>query len=333
MTIDSGRMRRLIAQAGLLGCALMAAIVFSSAFLRLKTIGIGCEDWPACYGRVSQASGEGGSAIRRTQDTSIVVARLLHRASAMLVAVVALFVLLLALTREGRNPANLSIAVALCILTAALAAIGRASAGTLIPLIGVANLVGGFSMLALFWVLALRNAPVRTGRMIAGGPARVMAYVLVALLAVHIAMGALVSVTYSAPLCAGSWSCLSETHLAGVSLRELNPAAALSVDAANRVIAPLGAAKLQLVHRLLGVCIGGGFIVLGVLLSRGREHRALGIVMAAIALAEVLLGTYMVSANFPLVGAVLHNLTAAALLLVAVTFAFRPGAQESGALD
>jgi len=328
MLNDSARVRRLLARAGLLGCTLMAAIVLSSAYLRLQTIGIGCEDWPACYGRIQQAAGGDGAVARGAQSMLVTVARLLHRASAMLVAVVVAFVQLLSLTRVGRTRANLTIAIALVILTAALAVIGRASAGTLVPLIGVANLVGGFSMLALFCLLTLRNARTSAGPRVVHGAVRAFASSSLVLLAVHITVGALVSVTYSAPLCTGVLSCQRTAGNVLGSLAGLNPAAALGVDISSRVVAPAGAAELQLVHRALGLGLGGLLIALAALLVLKREQRGLGIAIALTAFAEALLGIYMVSTEFPLASALLHNLTAAALLVLLVSLVSDAGCRQ-----
>jgi cytochrome c oxidase assembly protein subunit 15 len=209
-----------------------------------------------------------------------------------------------------------------------LAVIGRASAGTLVPAIGVANLAGGFSMLALFWVLVLHNAGARHEAGSRRRSVRAAVYALGLLLAAHVAIGALVSVTYSAPLCDGPLRCRDSSDGVLASLARLDPGAALAVDASNRVVAPAGGAALQLVHRTLGVGIGGMLIVLGAVLALEREARWAGAALALAALAEVALGIYLVSARFPLAAALLHNLIAAALLLLLVSLAFHAGSRR-----
>lgn len=301
-------LRVLLARMGLVGCACMLAIALSSAYLRLSAAGIGCAPWPQCYGWFGLVPAHG---IDLT--TSIGLARLLHRLSAMTVAVITAFVLLLTLTKPLRNVGNVAVAVLLCVLTVLLAVIGRQTPGTMVPLIGVINLVGGFAMLALYALLWLthRNAPARAGP-------GLLAWLMLALTTVQIATGALASVTYSAPACIGVLDCGVDPREALAAVFTLSPGEALRTDENGRVFMPDAGASLQWLHRSCGLALAATMLVHAIALRMRRDPNAgLSRRIAALAAAEVLVAITMVVVRFPLFAALAHNLLAA-LLVVAV---------------
>ncbi|RPI44992.1 MAG: hypothetical protein EHM59_11345 [Betaproteobacteria bacterium] len=309
------RLRRVLARAALFGCVLMAAIIVTSAFLRLKSIGIGCDEWPQCYARVVVATPAAQSVL-----TPVAIARLLHRVSAMAVALLAAFVLMLTLARAARNATNLVLSVGLCLLTVVLAVVGRQTAGSVVPLVGLVNLAGGFAMLTMFWLLWLRNRPAASGT--GAGPGRTaLVYAACALIAVQAAIGALVSVSYSAFACEGLLGCGTGLSAVPAALTGFDPAQPLALDSANRVQAPPGAAELQLLHRITGLALAGALVLLGAWLARFSARRKLGICLVAAASAELGLGIAMVLGEFPLSAALLHNFAAASLLVVCVSIA------------
>jgi heme a synthase len=165
-------------------CALlMLAVTLLSAFVRLSSMGPGCEPWPACHAE-RPALAERYRPELGASD-AVVQARLAHRivASTVLLAVVALLVLSLSakplLQREGRH------ALALLLLATFLAVLGRWSAGAPSPGVLLGNLFGGFLMFALSVRLAWPARP-------AGGlPAGWLSATTLGLLAVQLASGAL----------------------------------------------------------------------------------------------------------------------------------------------
>jgi heme a synthase len=186
-------------------CALlMLAVTLLSAFVRLSSIGPGCEPWPACHAE-RPALADRYRPELGTSD-AVVQARLAHRvvASTVLVAVVALLVLALGarppLQREGRH------AVTLLLLATFLAVLGRWSAGVPSPGVLLGNLFGGFLMFALSVRLAWPSAAMHGSSEVvaaaqpfesrSGSPAGWLSLVALSLLAlsllaIQLALGAL----------------------------------------------------------------------------------------------------------------------------------------------
>lgn len=322
---EASAARLWLARTGIAGCILMAAIVVSSAYLRFAKMGIGCEPWPACYGRVLTPAPAIGGRAADHDPTSVKVARVLHRAAAMLVAIVAVLAVLLALVRGVRRASNGALAAGILGLTITLAAVGRVSAASLVPAIGVANLLGGFGLLACFWALRLNNRDHGESAGAGVRPGQRMAAICLLVFALQAAVGALISVTYSAALCPSLWICDS-TQAQAPDLAVFSPQ---PIDANAKVLPARAVAGMQTAHRMFGVAAAALFALFGLWLLRVPSQRMGGAALLALAPAEAAIAIVMASRDFPLLAAILHNALAALLLLVLVSLAW-PRVAASG---
>lgn len=307
----------ILARVALTGCVLMASIVMSSAYLRLTTMGVGCTDWPQCYGQVGLPEKQAAPADR---STTIAWVRIVHRLSAMGIAVLAVLLVILTVHPGGRTRRNLTLALIALVMTATLAVIGRWSAGSLVPAIGVTNLLGGFLLLVCFWLLYLCNRSPDPG---AARPTASfgLTTIALALLCGQIALGAWVSVTYSAPVCRDLFDC-EMPQPAGSAGATLPIFASLEVDGHGRVLPPRGANKVQSVHRISGVVLALVLAALTLPWLRSAPLRWLGATVLATAIAVPALGISLALFELPLAAALLHNALAAVLLLALVTVAY-----------
>jgi cytochrome c oxidase assembly protein subunit 15 len=301
----------------------MAAIIMSSAFLRLTTMGIGCEPWPACYGQTRAENSAQANQSTIGVSSGVGIARLLHRASAMLVAVLAVLVFLLSLVQGVRTRGNVALASIALVLTVMLAVVGRVSATLLVPAVGMANLLGGFAMLACFWLLHLNNLPRAQTTNSRSTRYRSMALVVLAVFVTQTATGALITVTYSATLCPSLWVCDGAPIGTSTLVSRLDPFAKLQADTAGKVIPAMAAADVQSVHRVSGGVTAALIAALGVWLLLAVRQRALGLGLLILGCTEAALGLVMATHDFPLVAALAHNSVAAVLLLMLLTLAWR----------
>lgn len=183
-------------------CAVMVLAVTSlSAYIRLSKAGLGCADWPACYGQSFHRMQQ-GAAPTADEQTATAAARLVHRITAVAALVLVIMMLLVCfgsqplLLREGL------LAVALLGLALFLAVLGRWSSGARVPAVAMGNLLGGFVMLALCVRLAL------AGRARAAPRWRAVSAVALGLLLVQVALGGLVSASFASLSCTGWTDCL-----------------------------------------------------------------------------------------------------------------------------
>lgn len=308
---------RILACVALVGCLLLGAIVLSSAYLRLVTIGVGCTPWPQCYGEMRAREVSSVHAERSEANRLIGWVRIVHRVSALAAAVLAMLILFLTLHPGGRKSSNVWLASMIFALTIMFSVIGRFSAGSLVPAIGVANLMGGFAMMLLLWLIYLTN---RTSPRMRGGDVEmaVVQWAALALLVAQIGLGVLVSVSYSAPVCPELFAC-GDAAVAEGNGRELALFTSIEVDAEGRVVPPLGAAGIQWLHRAAGTGLALLVLLIAARRIRSASTRRLGAGLFVAAVAVPSLGIVLALLEFPLLAALAHNGLAAALLLLLVT--------------
>lgn len=290
------------------GVVLVFAVIVASAYLRLTQSGLGCADWPACYGAAPSL------AIPVAEPPWLVgVMRVAHRISAAAVGFVVIVITVVCFGAARRNFKQRWVAGLLLGLTLFLALLGAVTPGAQLPAVTLGNLLGGMVMLGLFGWLRLEAvspppAPVRAV------PAPWTWFGL-ALLTVQIALGGLVSARFAAlacttfPDCNGAWW----PHGATLAAFDLfNPAGPPAVNDPAR-------STLHMAHRYGALLVAA---YLAALATRAYTADAAlqkcGVAILALLLVQLALGIMVVLMSLPLALAVAHN-AGAALLLLAVT--------------
>lgn len=302
-----GRLRRL----AWVCAALVLAITSLSAYIRLTHAGVGCADWPACYGQRLRDAQAGRADVVAQPPAGVGAARAAHRVAAVAALLVVIAMLAVA-ARRPRLRRETALVLGLLALSLALAVLGRWSAGARAPAVAVGNVAGGLAMFALALRLAwpAPAAPPVPGRQCW---ARISAVLLIA----QVALGALVSASYAGLSCTSAVDCLHGVATGGWSWEALDPwrEPRFEVPAAGGPPHAAGA-SVQLLHRAGALAaVVATLPLLLALLSRGPRGAAAGLI-ALLAL-QAALGALLPAAGLPLAAALAHNV-AAALLLGAV---------------
>lgn len=282
---------------------LLVLVVVLSAFMRHRGTGLGCENWPACYGQ-DLRDAQAGKAVPVYDDVAL--ARRAHRlvATGVLVLVIAMVLGSIAmrpvLRREG------VLAAGLFILVLGLAALGVATPGSRVPAVTLGNLLGGFAMVALCARLArvAGEAPGRPRDVVLARSAGFAGILLVG----QIALGALVSAAHAGLDCRAIAECLEQAGGAW-NLAAFDPWRVSEPGAGD----PSAGAAIQLAHRVGAVLAAVAVLVLG-LLAWDRDERRSALALAGLLLAVLALGIVIGDGSLPLPAVLLHNLAAAGLL-------------------
>lgn len=302
------RRRTVLRRMALLCAALVLAIVGLSAHMRLVKAGLGCSDWPGCYGRQLREARPGVAA---PDDAATgAAARVVHRIAAVAALLVVVSMVVLSLGRQPAMHREGTVALGLLGLALFLAVLGRWTAQARAPAVPVGNLLGGFAMLALSWRLAAPDAPRPAPRL------RTWARWLVLLLLVQIALGGLVSAGFAGLSCDGWAACLAAARELDWSL--LDPWREPVLGSAPPYN-PDGALA-QLVHRAGGALVLGVAVPLGLVLLRQPQRRA-GIGLLVLVSIQAALGPALVMLGLPLWPTLAHNLVAALLLALVLRLA------------
>ena len=302
-------------------------LVLFGAFTRLTDSGLGCPDWPGCYGNASptgaQAQISQAQAAMPTGPVTHTKAwiEMVHRYLAT--GVGALIALLALATWWLRRRAKLPVRPWLPLLTLVWVSLqGAFGALTvtmkLFPAIVTLHLLGGMVLLALLCVQACAYARARDGhqRVVVQGGTRALLFTACALLALQVALGGWVSTNYAVLVCntfpacqGGLWPTMDFRQ--GFELwRELG-----KTSAGEHVTLPALTA-IHYAHRLVAYLV---FCMLGWLAWRLHGELALrrqALWLAGLALWQFATGLANVVLDWPLAAAVSHSGGAAALVLV-----------------
>lgn len=290
----------------LVAAVVVLAVTSLSAYLRLARAGLGCADWPACYGQGLRELQQGIPPAADAQGATA-AARFAHRVAAVLALLLVVTMLMTCFTARPLLRREGALAIALLVLALLLAVLGRWSSAARVPAVAIGNLLGGFLMLGLCVRLA------GTGRPAAAPPPAWRAWLLaaLALLLVQIALGGLVSASYAGLACRGWADCgLVDTwRLSGWG--SLDPWREPLLDGVS-ASHPAGAFAHSL-HRHGALLLAALLLPLGVGALRRGQRRS-GAALLALLVLQGLVGVVMTAAGLPLAAALLHNLLAAGLL-------------------
>lgn len=316
--------------------ALTAVVVVFGAYVRLADAGLGCPDWPGCYGQLTphHAADEIGAAHAADPHGPVSLPKawkeMFHRYLAASLGLLILVIAVLAWRHRRARGSAPGVATALVAVVVVQGMLGKWTVTLLLkPAIVTGHLLGGLTTLALLAWLTLEAFASRPRQPLAS-PSMVAAVRLGALLLLaQIALGGWTSTNYAAlactdfPTCHGSWWPSADYGHAFHLVRELGMTA-------DGELLPLTAlTAIHWSHRL-GAAIAGGFLLLlGATLAR-REPLAGAVLMAAVTL-QIAFGIANVLWSLPLPLAAAHNAGAALLVVVMVWINWKfTGAAQRG---
>jgi heme a synthase len=326
--------------------SLCLGVVVLGAYVRLSDAGLGCPDWPGCYGHLTPA---GAAADERTLSAPMAGRPLeigkawremLHRyaAGTLGALIVCLTALGLAWRRERIVPAWFVIALLAIVLLQGT--LGMLTVTRLLkPLFVSLHLLFGFTTLSLLWWLVLtlwlRRQDARFTAADAGtrglSAARGLALLGLAVLALQIALGGWTSSNYAAiacpdlPTCQGSWWPQADFRSAFVLW------GGLGINYEGGVLDNPARVAIHLSHRFGAAVASVVLLAAAFAALRARAGRPPAAAAIAVLLAltlQLLIGISMVRMGFPLWLATAHNAGAALLLLatLALNRSLRPPA-------
>jgi cytochrome c oxidase assembly protein subunit 15 len=295
----------------LLGAALAATVVVLGAWVRLTNAGLGCPDWPGCYGHLYPQIDH--AAAKAWHE-------MIHRYVAGSLGAIIVVLLAWAVARR-HDPRQPLIPVMLLFVIVCLQGTLGALTVTLLlkPLIVTAHLFGGLSTMGLLGWLAI--SPEQRRATAPELSLRKFALLGCGLLVVQIFLGGWTSTNYAAvacpdlPTCQRSWWPSMDFHNAFVLWR------GLGIDYEGGVLANPARMAIHVTHRLGAVVIGLGLLSVGVLTVRraaSRRVRTAGLLLMAAVALQIGIGLAMVHFGIPLPLATLHNAGAALLVLTLV---------------
>ena len=313
----------------LFATVLAVVVVVLGAYTRLTHAGLGCPDWPGCYGFIGVPMSEHSQTLAQARfpEAPVEVAKgwyeMVHRYFAGSLGLVILGLAVQAVRRRHDGAQPLKLPLLLLALVTVQAAFGMWTVTLkLWPQVVTAHLLGGFATLSLLFLLTLRLSG--TAPVLPALPARIRSIAAVALLVVvgQIALGGWVSSNYAAvacvdlPTCHGEWWPQMDFANGFHLTQHIGPnylGGQLDSDARTAI---------HMTHRIGAVLVTLVLLLLAWQLKRNGLTRLAGLLVLALAV-QVSLGISNVVLHLPLLVAVAHNLGGAALLLTLVLINYR----------
>ncbi len=315
---------------------LAAVVVVLGAFTRLADAGLGCPDWPGCYGQLiwpntpDEVARAEAAFPHAPVDHEKTWPEMVHRYCASLLGLMIVILAIIAVRHrmERGYPFRLPLFLLLLVVWQGLFGMWTVTL-KLWPQVVTAHLLGGFTVLSLLWVLLLRlrNRHWRLSEDAFVGLARFRPWVIggMALVLLQVLLGGWTSSNYAAiacpdfPTCQGSWlppmdfsqgfnlgQHMGPNYLGGLMEND----ARVAIHYTHRI----GAVLVTLY--LTGLCTA-------LLVSNIRKVRLLTLMVLAALFIQLVLGISNVLFYIPLPVAVAHNAGGALLLLMLVTLATR----------
>jgi heme a synthase len=313
-------------------------VVVLGAYVRLTVAGLGCPDWPGCYGHLTPTS--------VALDQGKAWREMIHRYFAISLVGLTLILAVLAWLRRrsrkaGTGNAGLPLALVIVGIIFIQALLGMLTVTWQVaPQIVTLHLLFGMTTLALLWWLwldlsaerpksappALGRSPHALGWAASNQVSRQLAFIGLVALAVQIALGGWTSTNYAAiacpdfPTCQASWWPDMDFGHAFVLWH------APTVNYEGGVLGNTARVAIHFTHRLGALLASAALLLAAIWILRGRSlvraRFAAIAVLAALAL-QLTIGIAMVMKGFPLWLATAHNGGAALLLLAAVALNHR----------
>lgn len=315
-----------------------AVVVILGAYTRLTDAGLGCPDWPGCYGFLSVPTQQADIAHaemafpERPVEHAKAWNEMVHRyfAGSLGLIILAMFILSI------KTKQNMLLPTVLLVTVCFQAILGMWTVTmNLMPLVVMGHLLGGFTTFCLLVISALTLYRQLHTSLIESAPSSLchrlyrISQIAVAVLILQIALGGWTASNYAAvactelPICEGNW------------VERFDLGEALTIprghdDYEYGVMHYEARMSIHVLHRFGAVLVLGSFIFLALNLfkSKSTQLKRYGMLLTLLVSGQFLLGVSNVVFNLPLLVAVGHNFVALCLLASTVVLMYKLKSQD-----
>jgi len=327
---DAGPGARLAALTALTLFLTLDLIAFG-AFTRLTDSGLGCPDWPGCYGEAHPlaAHAEIRSAQAAMPSGPVTVAKawieMVHRYLAMAVGLLILIAAVLAWRDRRQLPHSPWWSTLTLVWVGVQGAFGKYTVTLkLYPAVVTAHLLGALVLLAL---LVMQHESFRARPLPPGTLARRWVGWAMAVLVLQVALGGWVSTNYAVLACSGFPACNGQWWPAMDAAQGFTVLRALGQAGQGGFLPFEALVAIHWAHRAFAVVAVLVLAALAMALARSGQAaaRAPARVLAALLLAQLASGLSNVVLGWPIAGALLHSVGAALLVALLASLWARLG--------
>lgn len=308
-------------------------VVILGAYTRLKDAGLGCPDWPGCYGQITVPKTP--LAIASAQklypgqfvEPNKAWPEMVHRYFA---GTLVLFILTLTMLgyRQRKTQSStfkITLLLAGCVLFQAMLGMWTVTL-KLHPLVVMGHLLGGMTIASLLWLLTLKS-----GTLVNGG-ARTLTYlkpwfaVGIGIVSLQIFLGGWTSANYASIICPDFPFCQSSLFPKFDFMHAFNFFSPLGQNYQGGLLGTTARVTIQMFHRYGAFITLSYLSLLGFYILFSRRTYVLkntaGMVLIILA-SQIFLGILNIATSLYLPIAVTHNAVALLLLLSMITLRYQ----------
>jgi cytochrome c oxidase assembly protein subunit 15 len=297
-------------------------VVILGAYTRLADAGLGCPDWPGCYGQLLVPDVI-SSEYDRPLDVAKAWKEMVHRYAASTLGLSIVVIFLLAIFRRPETLRSIKLPTALLLLVGFQGALGMWTVTEQVhPGIVTMHLFGGFSTTTLlFWLLLNERRSIKLEQPILKKH-KLMLILVTGLLVFQIFLGGWTSTNYAALSCGDYFpTCLGEMWPDDMDFKNAYYWGPLGIDYEFGVLENQTRTAIQMVHRIGALVVTVAILALSFTLkSYPALKKSIAVVLALLAV-QVALGIVNVVMSLPIFAATMHNVVALALLLSLINLA------------
>lgn len=319
--------------------ALTLIVIVLGAWVRLTDAGLGCPDWPGCYGKLTWPKTEDQVLAANTQwaerpvETGKAIREMVHRYAAGILGLLVLLLTASAWRRRSSDPTQPVILPTVSLLWITFqAALGMWTVTLLLkPAIVLAHLAGGMLTLALLFLLYLRTRPHahRTpglSELAVRWPIR-LGFIVIA---TQLLLGGWVSTNYAALACPDFPTCMGQWWPEADFDEGFQLWRGVGVDYEGGVLDQSARVAIHLAHRIGAIVVITYFGYLLWRLFQVPSLRQSASWLGGLLVAQITLGILNVVLGLPLSIAVAHNGFAALLIMAMVYLTDRTSLPDAG---
>lgn len=298
-------------------------LIVLGAYVRLSDAGLGCPDWPGCFGTLTVP--ESQMAIEKAQHTfpdQIIEndkawKEMAHRYVAGILGLLILTIGVLAHKNKKSLKVNILVPYSLLALVFFQAMLGMLTVTLLLkPIIVSAHLIGGMTTLAILTYISYEHFNKNSKLTLKKDVIFYMTRFSLILIFIQIFLGGWTSTNYAGlactdfPTCHGEWIPNMDLKNGFNIFRNLGQTfegAPISLDALQAI---------QWIHRIGAVTVIIYFSYLSLTLMKYKQLRFESMLLLALIASQFVIGIANLMLHLPMVLAVSHNLIAALLVII-----------------
>lgn len=327
--------RQYLATAAVLGCFFALTVIGLGTFTRLMDAGLGCPDWPGCYGHLTvpltTAAREQISLLY--PDSALDVfkawAEMIHRYFAGSLGLMIFAIVCFSFSKTLRTRGNMVLACCILLLLVYQILLGQWTVTyKLLPIVVTQHLLGGFLILMVLWLIYLNNSIQSQAHARQSNAIKIAAIIGLIFIFLQILLGAWTSTNYASFSCPDFPFCSNTKPLMTMHFREaFTVFSPIGINYEGGVLSDQARQTIQMMHRIGAFTVTCYLLVFTAFFMRSLKTqpdllKTIYLIWALL-LIQLCIGMINIIYKLPLVTAIGHNLIAVVLLLSMVTLVYK----------